>query len=81
MAVGFAVGTQRGARGGAHAVIAAALVVVGPGVMASLSLAIPPRARSMGFSIGALWILPGLLVIPFVGWLGDTVGSGGACSR
>ncbi|MEZ5177608.1 MAG: hypothetical protein R2746_04800 [Acidimicrobiales bacterium] len=25
----------------------------------------------MGFSIGAL-ILPGLLVIPFVGWMGDT---------
>jgi ABC-type branched-subunit amino acid transport system ATPase component/sugar phosphate permease len=58
----------------AHAVIAASLVIVGPGVLASLSLAIPPRARSIGFSIGALWILPGLLVIPFVGWMGDTFG-------
>ena len=58
----------------AHALIAASLVIVGPGVMASLSLAIPPRARSMGFSIGALWILPGLLVIPFVGWMGDEFG-------
>jgi len=58
----------------AHSLIAAALVVVGPGVLASLSLAIPPRARSMGFSIGALFILPGLVVIPFVGWLGDTAG-------
>jgi len=58
----------------ANCIIAASLVVVGPGVMASLSLAIPPRARSMGFSIGALFILPGLLVIPFVGWVGDNLG-------
>ncbi len=58
----------------AHALVAGALVIVGPGVMASLSLAIPPRARSMGFSVGALWVLPGLLVIPFVGWVGDNWG-------
>ena len=58
----------------AHALVAGSLVIVGPGVMASLSLAIPPRARSMGFSIGALWVLPGLLVIPFVGWIGDSWG-------
>ena len=58
----------------AHCLIAGSLVIVGPGVLASLSLAIPPRARAMGFSIGALWILPGLLVIPFVGWMGDTWG-------
>lgn len=58
----------------AHALAAGALVIVGPGIMASLSLAVPPRARSMGFSIGALWVLPGLLVIPFVGWVGDVWG-------
>jgi len=58
----------------AHAVIVSGLVIVGPGVLASLSLAIPPRARSIGFSIGALWVLPGLLVIPLVGWIGDTFG-------
>ncbi len=58
----------------AHCLIAGSLVIVGPGVLASLSLAIPPRARAMGFSIGALWILPGLLIIPFVGWMGDTWG-------
>jgi branched-chain amino acid transport system ATP-binding protein len=55
----------------ANCVISAALVVVGPGVLSSLSLAIPPRARSMGFSIGALWVLPGLLVLPLIGWIGD----------
>ena len=58
----------------ANCVISASLVVVGPGVLASLSLAIPPRARSMGFSIGALWVLPGLLVLPLVGWIGDNHG-------
>jgi branched-chain amino acid transport system ATP-binding protein len=55
----------------ANCIISAALVVVGPGVLSSLSLAIPPRARSMGFSIGALWVLPGLLVLPLIGWIGD----------
>jgi MFS family permease len=74
MAAVFAIAPNVVVAVAAHSVIAAALVVVGPGVMASLSLAIPPRARSMGFSIGALFILPGLVVIPFVGWLGDTVG-------
>ncbi|MBX3313091.1 MAG: MFS transporter [Actinobacteria bacterium] len=57
-----------------HALIAAGLVVVGPGVMASLSLAVPPRARAMGFSIGALWVLPGLIILPLVGWFGDSFG-------
>ena len=55
----------------ANCIISASLVIVGPGVLASLSLAIPPRARSMGFSIGALWVLPGLLVLPLIGWIGD----------
>ena len=58
----------------ANCVIAASLVVVGPGVLSSLSLAIPPRARSMGFSIGALWILPGLLALPLIGWIGTNHG-------
>ena len=57
-----------------HALIAGCLVIVGPGVLASLSLAIPPRARSIGFSIGALWVLPGLAIVPFVGWIGDNWG-------
>ena len=50
------------------------LAIVGPGVLASLSLAIPSRVRSVGFSIGALFILPGFLVLPSVGALGDAVG-------
>ncbi|HEY7946838.1 MAG TPA: ATP-binding cassette domain-containing protein, partial [Acidimicrobiales bacterium] len=58
----------------ADAGIEAALAIVGPGVLAGLSLAIPARARSVGFSIGALFVLPGLAVIPLVGAVGDAVG-------
>ncbi len=57
-----------------NAGIVAALAVVGPGVLASLSIAIPPRVRAVGFSIGALFVLPGLLVLPVVGAVGDAVG-------
>ena len=58
----------------ADAGIEASLAVVGPGVLAALSLAIPARSRSVGFSIGALFVLPGLVVIPVVGAIGDAVG-------
>jgi ABC-type branched-subunit amino acid transport system ATPase component/sugar phosphate permease len=54
--------------------IALCLAIVGPGILASLSLAIPPRARSMGFSMASLWILPGLLMLPFIGWIADSWG-------
>ncbi|HEY6428450.1 MAG TPA: MFS transporter [Acidimicrobiales bacterium] len=50
------------------------LAVVGPGVLAALSLAIPSRTRSVGFSIGALFVLPGLLVLPVIGSIGDAIG-------
>jgi ABC-type branched-subunit amino acid transport system ATPase component/MFS family permease len=57
-----------------NAGIDASLAIVGPGVLASLSLAIPSRVRSVGFSIGALFVLPGFLVLPIVGALGDALG-------
>ena len=57
-----------------NAGIDASLAIVGPGVLASLSLAIPARVRSVGFSIGALFVLPGFLVLPIVGAMGDAVG-------
>ncbi len=57
-----------------NAGIDASLAIVGPGVLASLSLAIPARVRSVGFSIGALFILPGFLVLPVIGAIGDAVG-------
>jgi branched-chain amino acid transport system ATP-binding protein len=57
-----------------NAGINASLAIVGPGVLAALSLAIPARVRSVGFSIGALFVLPGFLVLPIVGAIGDSVG-------
>jgi ABC-type branched-subunit amino acid transport system ATPase component/MFS family permease len=58
----------------ANMAITATLAVVGPGVFAALSLGIPPRARSMGFSLGAIWVIPGLLVLPIVGAVSDNIG-------
>ena len=55
----------------AMAFISAALIIIGgavlgPGILVVLSMAAPPRARSMVFSISSLWILPGLLILPLV---------------
>jgi ABC-type branched-subunit amino acid transport system ATPase component len=58
----------------ANMAIAATLAIVGPGVFAALSLGIPPRARSMGFSLGALWVIPGLIVLPIIGAVSDRIG-------
>ena len=54
-----------------NCVISASLAVIGPGVLAALSLAIPPRARATGFAIGSLWVIPGLAVLPMIGWVAD----------
>ena len=58
----------------ANAAITAGLAIVGPGILASLSLAIPPRTRSLGFSIASLWVLPGLAILPLIGAIGDAWG-------
>jgi branched-chain amino acid transport system ATP-binding protein len=57
-----------------HAVITAFVAILAPGIFASLSLAIPPRARSMGFSVASLWVIPGLAVLPIIGAIGDSFG-------
>jgi branched-chain amino acid transport system ATP-binding protein len=54
-----------------NCLISAALAIIGPGVLAALSLAIPPRARATGFAIGSLWVIPGLFVLPVIGWFAD----------
>ena len=74
MALVFATAPNVAVAVAANCLISASLVIVGPGVLSSLSLAIPPRARSMGFSIGALWVLPGLLALPLIGWIGTNHG-------
>ena len=50
------------------------LGVIGPGITAVLSLAIPPRARGLGFSIGALYIIPGFLILVVIGGFADSIG-------
>ena len=54
-----------------NCVISGALAIIGPGMLAALSLAIPPRARATGFAIGSLWVIPGLAVLPLIGWIAD----------
>lgn len=54
-----------------NCVISAALAILAPAIFASLSLAIPPRARATGFSVASLWIIPGLGVLPLIGWVAD----------
>ncbi|HEU5152146.1 MAG TPA: MFS transporter [Iamia sp.] len=70
----FAMAPNIGVAVVANGVIAAALAILGPGILASLSLAIPPRARSIGFSVGALWCIPGLLILPVLGAVADRWG-------
>ncbi len=57
-----------------NCVISAALAVIGPSILVSLSLAIPARARATGFSVASLWVIPGLLVLPLIGWISDHLG-------
>ncbi|MEN9504334.1 MAG: hypothetical protein RI958_260 [Actinomycetota bacterium] len=57
-----------------NCVIAAALAIVGPSILVSLSLGIPARARATGFSVASLWVIPGLLVLPFIGWISENLG-------
>jgi branched-chain amino acid transport system ATP-binding protein len=74
LSAGFALAPNVWIAAGINACISMALAIVGPGILAALSLAIPPRARSMGFSMGSLWVLPGLLILPFIGWIADNYG-------
>jgi len=56
-----------------NCVIAASLALLAPAIFSALSLAIPPRARATGFSVASLWIIPGLFVLPVIGWVADKV--------
>ena len=56
-----------------NCVISAALAVLAPAIFSALSLAIPPRARATGFSVASLWIIPGLGVLPIIGWIADEI--------
>ena len=45
-----------------------------PGILAVFSIVVPARIRAVGFVSGTLWFLPGLLILPILGEIGDTHG-------
>jgi ABC-type branched-subunit amino acid transport system ATPase component/MFS family permease len=57
-----------------RAVLAAATAATAPALAATISLIVPPRIRSMGFTIGNLFVIPTLLVGPIIGGLADSWG-------
>lgn len=59
----------------ANILLTSVLAILIPGLFATLSLAIPARARSVGFSIASWWAIPGLLLLPLIGWVSDNVGT------
>ena len=46
--------------------------VITPSAFAALSLAMPPKARSLGFAMSSVWALPGLGFIWLAAVIGDT---------
>jgi branched-chain amino acid transport system ATP-binding protein len=73
-AIAFAVAPNIVIAVAANSVISASLAMLGPGILVALSLAIPPRARATGFSVASLWVIPGLVVLPIIGWISGHVG-------
>lgn len=74
IAIGFAVSPNIVVAVIFNCVISATLAIVGPGILVALSLAIPARARATGFSVASLWVIPGLLVLPLIGWISSHIG-------
>ncbi len=57
-----------------NALIAGSLAFLLPGILAALSVVIPARARSMGFAMMSVFVIPGLVLLPLIGSLGDAWG-------
>ena len=74
MSVGFALAPNVVVAVAFNCVISASLAILGPGILVALSLAIPARARATGFSVASLWVIPGLVVLPVIGWISGHVG-------
>ena len=58
----------------ANVVITGVLAILGPGILAALSLAIPPGPARSASRSASLWVIPGLLILPIIGALGDRWG-------
>jgi len=57
-----------------NVVISGAVGLLAPGIYTALSLVVPPKVRAFGFAVAAIWIIPGLVVLPIIGALGDRWG-------
>ncbi len=72
--IGYALAPNLAVALAMHIPVSAVGAVLSPGIAATLSFVIPPRVRSLGYAVGSLWLVPGLLVLPIVGGLGDAWG-------
>jgi ABC-type branched-subunit amino acid transport system ATPase component/predicted MFS family arabinose efflux permease len=59
---------------GSQVILAGVRSSLAPGIAALGSLVIPPRVRSLGFSVGNFFIMPALLAGPIVGGFADDWG-------
>src|SRR5690606_28493941 len=45
-----------------------------PGLWTAFSFMLPPRVRSVGFSLGSVFLIPGLVIAPIIGLFADAYG-------
>ena len=57
-----------------HVLVTSVTAMLVPGILSTLSLAVPPRARSMGFGFVGFFVALGAVFLPFIGAIGDAVG-------
>lgn len=72
--VAYALAPAIGVAIAANIAISGLAALLAPGIFASLSLAIPPKVRSLGFSMASLFVLPGLIILYMVGGIADRYG-------
>ncbi|HEY8546305.1 MAG TPA: MFS transporter, partial [Acidimicrobiales bacterium] len=58
----------------ANSAISVGLFLLLPGIFAVMSLAVPAKVRSFGYAAGLLWIMPGFLLLPLIGTVGEAHG-------
>jgi ABC-type branched-subunit amino acid transport system ATPase component/sugar phosphate permease len=74
LSIGFALSPTVWMAVAFNCLISASGAIIGPGILVALALAIPARARATGFSVASLWVIPGLLILPLVGWISNGAG-------
>jgi ABC-type branched-subunit amino acid transport system ATPase component/predicted MFS family arabinose efflux permease len=58
----------------ANVAVSGLAALLAPGIFATLSLAIPPKVRSLGYAMASLFVLPGLIILYIIGGLADRYG-------